>query len=291
MLGISGGVEPIFMLSYFRRTESLHNEEKTYKVYTPIVEEYMKAKGIENEEDLPDIFITAMTLNHRERIDMQSVWQKYIDASISSTVNVNKDFTVKETEDLYIYAWEKGLKGVTIFRDQCKRLGILTSDGKKEEEKEVASDTQPQKRPTRLTGFTEKVRFPIGDKVGKAYVTINVDENNQPYEVFIEANDIEIKSMAEKIGRLATQFLRYGHTRNNLEQVIKHLRKGEPMNSLPSIVARLLEHVSYGKIQVSKSEIKQENTQPVLEECPECKNYTFDRGSCVCHNCGYSKCN
>lgn len=291
MFGISGGVEPIFMLSYFRKTESLHNEEKTYKVYTPIVEEYMKAKGIENEEDLPNIFVTAMTLDHRERIDMQSIWQRYIDASISSTVNVNKDFTVDEVFDLYMYAWEKGLKGCTIFRDGCKRTGILTSDDGSETKESEPKDTQPPKRPKRLIGFTEKVRFPIGDKLGKAYITINVDENNQPYEVFVEANDIEIKSMAEKIGRLATQFLRYGNTRNNLEQVVKHLRKGEQMNSLPSIVARLLEHVAYGKIEVVHQIDNQLPKQPMLAECPECHEHTFDKGQCVCHNCGYSKCN
>jgi ribonucleotide reductase alpha subunit len=290
MLGISGGVEPIFMLSYFRRTQSLHNEEVTYKVYTPIVEEYMKVKGIEKEEDLPDIFVTAMSLDHRERINMQSIWQKYIDASISSTVNVNKDFTVDEVFDLYMYAWEKGLKGVTIFRDGCKRAGILTSDGGSDDKKDEPKDTQPPKRPKRLIGFTEKVRFPIGDKIGKAYITINVDEENQPYEVFIEANDIEIKSMAEKIGRLATQFLRYGNTRNNLEQVVKHLRKGESMNSLPSIVARLLEQISVGKIQIAHT-TSQETKQPMLAECPECHEHTFNRAECVCHNCGYSKCN
>lgn len=292
MLGISGGVEPFFMLSYNRKTQSLHNEEKVYKVYTPIVEEYMKLKGIEKEEDLPEMFVTAMTLNYKQRIDMQSVWQKYIDASISSTVNVNKDFTVQETFDMYIYAWKKGLKGITLFRDGCKRAGILFGDNKGESEKiEVADKREIVKRPSRLYGFTEKVRFSIGDKIGKAYITINVDKNNQPFEVFVEANDIEIKSMAEKIGRLTTQFLRYGNTENNLEQVIKHLRKGETMTSLPSIVARLLEQIAYGKIQVTPSNKTEETNSPALLKCPECGENTFDKGSCVCHNCGYSKCN
>lgn len=289
MLGVSGGVEPIFMLSYYRKTESLHNEEKTYKVYTPIVKEYMELKGIDKEEDLPNIFVTAMDLDYRERIEMQSAWQRYIDASISSTVNVDENFTVEETEDLYMYAWEKGLKGVTIFRSGSKRQGILTKDDQSSNNK--PKNTQPPKRPKRLLGFTEKVRFPIGDKIGKAYITINVDNNNQPYEVFIEANDIEIKSMAEKIGRLATQFLRYGHTRNNLEQVVKHLRKGESMNSLPSIVSRLLEQVAYGKIKLTSAESETNTSIPViLDKCPECKENTFDKGSCVCHNCGYSQC-
>lgn len=289
MFGVSGGGEPIFMFSYIRNTESLHNENVSYKVYTPIVEEYMKAKGLTDESELPSFFNTAMDLDYKERIEMQAVWQTYIDAAVSSTVNVPNSFTVEEVEDLYMLAWEKGLKGITIFRDGCKRAGILVSeDSVKEEDAKESKNTEPTKRPRRLTGFTEKVRFPVGDRIGKAYVTINVDENSQPVEVFIEANDIEIKSLAEKIGRLTTQFLRYGNTRDNLEQAVKHLRKGEPMSSLPAIVASLLEQIAYGKIELQgvKTEIKKG-----LLKCPECKQETFDKASCVCHNCGYSKCN
>src|SRR5699024_120892 len=82
-----------------------------------------------------DYFVTAMTLDYRQRIDMQSVWQKHIDASITSTVNVPNSFTVEETESHYIYAYEQGLKGITIFRDGCKRVGILNTE-QKEEKKE-----------------------------------------------------------------------------------------------------------------------------------------------------------
>ena len=127
MLGVSGGIEPIYANYYTRKTESLHGEDKYYKVYTPIVERYMKEHDLKDDSELPEYFVTAQTLDYRNRIDMQSVWQKHIDASISSTVNVPNDFTVEETEDLYMYAWEKGLKGVTIFRDGCKRAGILTT--------------------------------------------------------------------------------------------------------------------------------------------------------------------
>lgn len=136
MLGISGGIEPIFSNSYTRKTESLHGEDVYYKVYTPVVEDYMQKNGILSEEELPDFFITAQEFDYIERLDLQSIWQKHIDASISSTVNVSNDFTVEQVEDLYMKAWEKGLKGVTIFRDGCKRTGILTLDDKKDEENE-----------------------------------------------------------------------------------------------------------------------------------------------------------
>ena len=136
MLGISGGIEPIYANYYMRKTESLHGTDVYYKVYTKIVENYMKQHNIEEDKDLPEYFVTAMTLDYRQRINMQAAWQEHIDASISSTVNVPNSFTKEETENLYLYAYEKALKGITIFRDGCRRVGILNTQ-MKEEKKEV----------------------------------------------------------------------------------------------------------------------------------------------------------
>lgn len=115
MLGISGGIEPIFALSYARKTESLHSKDFSYNV----------------EHDagasLAEYVVTAEQLDYQDRIAMQATWQHYIDASISSTVNVPEDFTSEQTFDLYMLAWEKGLKGITIYRAGCKRDPILVS--------------------------------------------------------------------------------------------------------------------------------------------------------------------
>lgn len=136
MLGVSGGIEPIFANYYERKTESLHGHNKYYKVYTPIVKKYIEDHGLKDDSGLPECFITAQELNYRERIDMQAIWQEHIDASISSTVNVPNDFSVEDVEQLYLYAWEKGLKGVTIFRDGCARTGILSTGAGKDSQKE-----------------------------------------------------------------------------------------------------------------------------------------------------------
>lgn len=138
MLGVSGGIEPIFANFYERKTESLHGHDEYYKVYTPIVKEYMENHYLSDDIELPDYFVTAPTINYKDRINMQGIWQSHIDASISSTVNVPNDFTVENVEDLYMSAWENGLKGVTIFRDSCKRAGILTT--KKDPEKKDEND-------------------------------------------------------------------------------------------------------------------------------------------------------
>ncbi len=141
MLGVSGGIEPIFANYYTRKTESLKGHDEYYKVYTQIVKEYMDRHGLKDDSELPDYFVTAQTLDYKNRIYMQSIWQSHIDASISSTVNVPNDFTVEQVEDLYMTAWEAGLKGVTIFRDGCKRAGILTTTIKEKDAK--SADIKP----------------------------------------------------------------------------------------------------------------------------------------------------
>lgn len=134
MLGISGGIEPMFNISYTRKTETLHSKDVYYKVYTPIVKEYMNLKDITDEKDLPDIFVTAMNLKASERIAMQRAWQKYIDASISSTINLPYEATKEDVYNIYMSAWENKLKGITIYRDGCERSGVLLNDKNFEKE-------------------------------------------------------------------------------------------------------------------------------------------------------------
>ena len=141
MLGISGGIEPVYANYYERKTESLHGEDVYYRVYTKIVKDYMEAHRIEDDRELPGFFVTAMNLDYKQRIDMQAIWQLHVDASISSTVNLSHEFTKEETEALYMYAYDMGLKGITIYRDGCKRMGILST--KKKEENKSASGILP----------------------------------------------------------------------------------------------------------------------------------------------------
>lgn len=128
LLGCSNGVEPIFQTSYLRKTMSLHNEDVYYKVFTPIVKQYMDMNNLTDENDLPDTIVSTSDLDYNDRIAVQSAWQKYIDASISSTLNLPQSATVEEIEDIYMKAWEQGLKGITIYRDGCARGGILIKE-------------------------------------------------------------------------------------------------------------------------------------------------------------------
>ena len=128
----SYGVEPNFAYSYTRKTESLHEEGDVYYTVEPkIVEDYRKATG--NKGELPDYFITTHQLDPFNRVDVQATIQKYIDASISSTVNLPESTTPEEIKAIYLYGAEKGVKGLTIFRNNCERMGILTVDNNKEQ--------------------------------------------------------------------------------------------------------------------------------------------------------------
>ena len=139
VFGISGGIEPIFMNSYVRRTQ-FQDGDTFYKVYTPIVEEYMNAKGITREEDLPEFFVTSEQIKPRNRVKMQATWQKYIDTAISSTVNLPEGTSTETVANIYLDAWRHNLKGITVYVNNCERSGVLITEdaaNKEIEEKEV----------------------------------------------------------------------------------------------------------------------------------------------------------
>lgn len=131
MLGISGGMEPIFAKSYKRKTESLHGHDEYYDVLTPIYQQYANEHGLDINDSFPDWFVDSSEIPPEQRVKMQSAWQEGIDASISSTVNLPHDATVKDVENIYMWAWKHGLKGITIYRAGCMREGILTTDSDK----------------------------------------------------------------------------------------------------------------------------------------------------------------
>ena len=250
MLGVSGGIEPIFDISYTRKTESLHDEDVYYKVFTPIVKEYLDNNEviydlITSEPILPEYFVTAKKIEPKKRIQMQSIWQKHIDASISSTVNLPASATVKDVEKLYISAWKNGLKGLTVFRESCAREGVLTSDKPKDEKpkrddgidavvamKEVMSIPNEiiNPKPVEATecerlifnNIVPVTRKALGKRLdgatyvkktacGKLYITINRDENDNLVEVFIDPGKSGgCVANAESLGRMASTMLRGG---------------------------------------------------------------------------------
>ena len=127
MLGESGGCEPEFAMKYTRRTVGMTDGEDTYyEVYCKPAREYMQINGT---DDLPPWFVGAQDISWQNRIMTQAIMQKHVDTGISSTVNLPNEATRQDVAGLYLMAWKMGLKGVTIFRDGCKRFPILSTGG------------------------------------------------------------------------------------------------------------------------------------------------------------------
>lgn len=134
MLNVTTGVEPAFRISYKRKTESLHKDKDVYyDVFIKEAQEYMNKY---QTDELPSYFIGSDKVNYYDRVNIQGIMQQSVDTAISSTVNLPNETNVDDVVNLYIYAWKQGLKGITIYRDGCKRGGILTTEDNKIKDKE-----------------------------------------------------------------------------------------------------------------------------------------------------------
>lgn len=144
IFNVSGGIEPIFALRFTRTTKSIYNEDRTYEVYPNGVKYFLDKNGyksLDEVEEFPDYLVTSRDIDWQGRIDVQAAWQKHIDASISATINLPESATVEEVADLYMYAHDAGIKGTTVFRENCKRIAILNDSFKKKDEKVETSES------------------------------------------------------------------------------------------------------------------------------------------------------
>jgi ribonucleoside-diphosphate reductase alpha chain len=170
ILGVSGGVEPFFQISYTRRIISLFEEEKKITVWEKTPLAMAKALNITPEE-LPEwTKITSQNINFNDRANVQKVIQKYVDTAISSTFNIPNSATIQDVMDIYTTAWHKDLKGATVFRDRCAKIGILS--GLNAETKDLNPGTPPKMHIEE--SWTNKLS---GKK--KEYVTHVIIENQE----------------------------------------------------------------------------------------------------------------
>lgn len=314
MLGVSGGIEPIFANYYTRKTESLKGHDEYYKVYTPIVKEYMDKHGLKDDSELPDYFVTAQTLDYKNRIYMQSVWQSHIDAAISSTVNVPNDFTVEQVEGLYMTAWDAGLKGVTIFRDGCKRAGILTI---KENVEDIVEEPHRLERgmiikaDDNCIGKKRTLRTGCGTLHCEAFFD---PDNGQLLETYFSKGSsggcnnfmIGLSRMISLAARggidvysIVDQLKSSGTCPSYaVRTATKHdTSKGSSCpvaigNALLEMYEEMMDEVSFSDVEEKELEVITPKIIPVSKaKCPQCGGELVFEGGCnTCKNCGWSKC-
>jgi ribonucleoside-diphosphate reductase alpha chain len=250
MVGTSTGIEPYFAFEYFRQSRLGYDKQ-----YVPIAQEY---KDQHPGEELPDYYVTSMSLSAEDHIRAQAAIQTWVDSSISKTANCPADFTVEETKNLYELAFDLGCKGVTIYRDGSRDVQVLSTEKKEDKKAEATApvtapapeveeqaesesfaslsnqltvnvdtkteqvfDRQYKRRPQILRGATYKVNTPFG----MAYITIN-DMNGSPSEIFLNVGKAgsDVFAMSEALGRVCSLFLRYGDHGDKVRLLVKHLK-------------------------------------------------------------------
>ena len=320
MIGVSGGIEPIFANYYERTTKSLHGHDEVYKVYTPIVKEYMDAHDIKDELGLPSYFVTSATIPIKRRIDMQSVWQKHIDASISSTVNLPNEATVDDVKDLYMYAWEKHLKGITVYRAGCKRAGILNADTKKDDEPKPESPSLTLPRGSIIEPSNDLIgkKRKIQTGCGSLHVLAFFDpiDGNLQEVYFNKGSTGGCANFMTGLSRMVSLLCRAGVDIMTIKDQL------DSTGVCPSYATRKATHHDtskgsccpmaignalvemYNEMQ-SDLDDKEEEEKPVKKTpvetiksvnvqqqlCPECgEPLVFEGGCCTCKSCGYTKC-
>ena len=330
----SSGIEPVFMLSYKRRRKVNANDPNAkidfiddmgdafeeFTVYHHKLKEWMRISGKEKISDSPYAGATAPEIDWQKRIEMQALVQKYTTHSISSTINLPSDVSVQKVSDIYIQAWEKGLKGITVYRDGS-RSGILIADDKKEEKTDEHRHIFPLKRPKKLEAdvvrfmnkkeawlavvglidgkpyeiFTGKMEdvFNLPDWVEKGWVIKNKNGkgksrydfqfiDKQGYRVTIEGLSRSFDKEYWNYAKLISGVLRHGMPMHEVVKLIEGLNLYDDfINTWKNGVARAL-----------KSYIP-DGTTPQDKKCPICGDpdgLVYEEGCLVCKSCGYSKC-
>jgi ribonucleoside-diphosphate reductase alpha chain len=246
LTGVSSGVEPVYEFEFIRR-----DRLGEHKMYHPLFEQWKKENP---DTKKPDYFASANDLAPEEHVKVQAVAQEYIDASISKTVNAPKNHTVQDVEKLYMLAYDMGLKGITYMRDGS-RVGVLERIEEKKEEKVAIPQSQTALPVLPRPSMVEGVTYGTDTPVGKTYITINHDENRQPFEVFITVgkSGSDVAAMADALGRMISLNLRINGVlapRERIRQVVAQLIGiggarsvgfGEnKVRSLPDAIAKVL---------------------------------------------------
>ncbi|MGG3506414.1 adenosylcobalamin-dependent ribonucleoside-diphosphate reductase [Paenibacillus lautus] len=254
MVGTSTGIEPYFAFKYFRQSRLGFDEQ-----FVPIAQDWLDSHP---GEELPDYYVTAMSLSAEDHIRVQAAIQRWVDSSISKTANCPSDFTVEDTKRLYELAFDLGCKGVTIYRDGSRDVQVLQTEKKEDKAAEAttastvdtaleqsatgqaaedAASVEPAAASVAVTASPSKsgldkqykkrpqvlrgATYKMNTPFGMAYITIN-DLDGIPSEIFLNVGKAgsDVFAMAEALGRVCSLFLRYGDHGNKVELLIKHLK-------------------------------------------------------------------
>ncbi|HYK08479.1 MAG TPA: adenosylcobalamin-dependent ribonucleoside-diphosphate reductase [Candidatus Eisenbacteria bacterium] len=258
--GVSSGVEPVYEFAFKRR-----DRLGEHMIYHPLLEEWLKSH---EGQARPKYFVSANDLTPMEHVKAQAIAQEYIDSSISKTVNGPKTDSIEDVKELYMAAYDYGLKGVTYMRDGSRQGVLERVDDKKTEVATVQQQPLPImpviSRPQKIDGSTYKTETPVGE----TFITINHTEDLQPFEVFITVgkSGSDVTAMAEGLAKMISLNLRLNSglaPRERMKQIVAMLTGiggsrsvgfgANRVRSLPDAVAKVLaQHYNFavnGKVE------------------------------------------
>ena len=310
---VSSGIEPVFAYSYTRKVLQKDGSKTEEEVVDYAVRMWRDLKG---DTPLPDYFVNAQTLSPLEHVKMQSAAQKWIDSSISKTINCPEDIDFESFKSVYMEAYETGCKGCTTYRPNDVTGSVLTVSSSKEKPMEeegadVIYMSEPLDRPNELEGSTYKLKWP--DSEHAIYVTINdalVNGSRRPFEVFINSKNMEHFAWTVALTRMISAVFRRGGDVSFVVEELKAVfdpRGGAWVNGkyIPSILAAIggvlethmvkigfLKGEGLGLKEDPKSNQVINFSENKAKACSSCGQFEMQmvEGCMTCRSCGYSKC-
>jgi ribonucleoside-diphosphate reductase alpha chain len=323
----SSGLEPVFRNWYTRRRKLSHNEQELkpdfidklgdkwleYKIFHHNLVEWMEMNGIAHDDEyqVPEFFITSDQIDWKKRVTIQSIIQKYIDHSISSTINLPKNTKPAIIGELYFQGWKKGLKGITVYVDGS-RTGVLVTN------KGAFPQQDASKRPRQLTcdihhttihgqkwtiliglldkkpyevigGLAEYVEIPKKYNEGTLTKhTFKTRDNRYDLSFGDDGNEIIIKDVVKVFDnpnhsaftRMISLGLRHGAKINYIVEQLQKTKDAD-MFSFARCVGRVLKNYIVDGTKANGT-----------KHCPECelKNLIYVEGCVTCQDCGWAKC-
>jgi ribonucleoside-diphosphate reductase alpha chain len=361
------GCEPVFALAYIRHVNDNGNDlQLTYTspqfesalidadidefTRTAIIEQVMESGTCQGIEAVPEqiqhVFVVSQDISAEEHVRTQAAMQAFVDNSLSKTVNFPVGATEEDVATAYMLAWELGCKGITVYVTGSRQKVVLETKATSREKEQITSSdgshvgisvehadeeehvwsASKKPRPRRLRGYTYNISTPVG----KAFVTINENGGDHPFEVFVSTAKAgsETAAVSEAIGRLISYLLRIASPvlpRERLKEIVKQLSGigggrslgfgPNRVRSLPDGVAQALaEYLDdseeyqeaaavggngfYGKYPIRPSDIPEKLSAPtqaslqIGDLCPECGQAAVvnEEGCRKCYACGYSEC-
>lgn len=315
----SGGLEPNFALTYSRKT----NEGDLYYITNQYFEQELKNRGIYSKEllqkiidnkgscvgvktipeDIQKIFIVASDITPKQHAEVVGIIQKYVDLACSKTINMPNSATIKDIEDIYMYSWKLGCKGITVYRDGCRENQTLSVNrNEKELENKIKFDSI---EPITKDELGETYGSCVKEKVacGNLYLSLYRDIEGNLSEMFINTSKGGIcQSNVNAVSRLVSLALRSGIKVESICDQLMGIKcpactilrsQGESIEtSCPNAVGQyILEKYKQGNTMiVEKIQRKKKQFKNNKMKCPNCGEQMRMESGCIICNCGFSKC-